>query len=81
MINAVVFARRWKKVYFLLYFLLFSSVSYSGQGPGLGQLQYSQNEVFTQISQLVDNNEYEFLPQDYPGRLRYGTNGVTMRRC
>ncbi|MDP2575221.1 NPCBM/NEW2 domain-containing protein [Vibrio penaeicida] len=47
------------------------------QGPGLGNPHIATNEVFKQVSSLIDDTT-GFIPPDYPGRAHYGLNMLTM---
>lgn len=50
----------------------------AAQGPGLGNLQYSSSEVFTQVSTPSVDDTTGLLPPDYPGRKHFGVNVMTM---
>lgn len=46
-------------------------------GPGLGNPNFSSNDVYTHVSPLIDDTT-GFIPPDYPGRAHYGLNMLTM---
>lgn len=48
------------------------------QGPGLGNLNYSNGEAYTQVSYPLVDDTTGFLPPDYPGSKHYGVNTMTM---
>ncbi len=49
----------------------------AAQGPGLGNPNFASNEVFTQVSTLIDDTT-NFIPPDYPNRAHFGLNMMTM---
>ncbi|WP_120512418.1 NPCBM/NEW2 domain-containing protein [Photobacterium salinisoli] len=50
----------------------------AAQGPGLGNLNYSSGEAYTQVSYPLVDDTTGFLPPDYPGSKHYGVNVMTM---
>ncbi|CCN73079.1 NPCBM/NEW2 domain-containing protein [Vibrio nigripulchritudo] len=59
-------------------FFLFSGGALAAQGPGLGNVQFSSGEVFTQVSTPSVDDTTNILPPDYPGRKHFGVNVMTM---
>lgn len=51
---------------------------FTAQGPGLGNVQFSSGEVFTQVSTPSVDDTTNILPPDYPGRKHFGVNVMTM---
>ncbi|KJY80265.1 NPCBM/NEW2 domain-containing protein [Vibrio nigripulchritudo] len=56
---------------------VFTLNTVQANGPGLGNPNFSSNDVYTHVSPLIDDTT-GFIPPDYPGRAHYGLNMLTM---